>query len=375
MTNPLEQLALDIKHWARELGFQQAGITDCDLSFHEAKLQEWLDEGLHGDMGWMAEHGNKRSRPGELHENTVRVISVRMDYLPGDTRQVATLKDEEKAYVSRYALGRDYHKLIRKRLAQLGKQVEKRIAELIEQGLVSADQIPNQRPFVDSAPVLERALGEKSGLGWIGKNTMLIHPQAGSWFFLGEIYTNIPLPVDDNTIEDKCGECTACLKVCPTDAFIGSHKLDARRCISYLTIENKGAIPEEFRQPIGNRIYGCDDCQIICPWNKYAQSSEELDFFPRHKLDSPSLLHLFGWTEAQFLKNTEGSPIRRIGHEAWQRNLAVALGNAPQSLEILETLKQHLEVVSPMVAEHIEWAIERQEKGARRKRKVKRKNT
>ncbi len=359
-----KKLTEQIKTWGRELGFQQIGITDIDLGPHESYLKQWLNAGYQGEMTWMQDHGEKRFSPEALHPGTVRVISARMDYLPGDSKHIAVLKNSEQAYIARYALGRDYHKLIRKRLAQLAKKIENTIEGF---GLTA-----NQRPFVDSAPVMERPLAEKAGLGWAGKNTLIIHEKAGSWFFLGEIYTNIPLEIDTPAQKNRCGECTACLKVCPTDAFPKPYVLDARRCISYLTIEFKGIIPEEFRGPIGNRIFGCDDCQAICPWNKYAKPSCEKDFTPRHNLDAPDLLSLFLWTEKEFLKLTEGSPIRRVGYEFWLRNLAVALGNAPQSEKIINALKIRREQASDLVREHIDWAIAQQENPKRKKiRKIK----
>lgn len=361
-----QQLASDIKSWGRELGFQQVGITDIELGEQEARLQEWLAKGYHGSMDWLAAHGNKRSRPAELLPGTVRVISVRMDYLPGDTQQIKILKDPAKAYVSRYALGRDYHKLIRKRLGQLAQQIDAALpADHPRKG-----ELQN-RAFVDSAPVMERPLAEKAGLGWAGKHTLIINSSAGSWFFLGEIFTFLPLPIDQPEQPNQCGECTACLKVCPTDAFPRPYELDARRCISYLTIENKGAIPEEFREPIGNRIFGCDDCQAICPWNKYAQLSGETAFLPRHGLADSDLVDLFNWTEAEFLTNTEGSPIRRVGYEGWLRNLAVGLGNAPTDARIIEALNQKRPACSPLVQEHIDWALNQQMQSTRRrKRKI-----
>lgn len=360
----LNQLAADIKVWGRELGFQQVGITDIDLSDAEIRLKEWLAKGYHGTMDWMTAHGNKRSRPDELLPGTVRVISVRMDYLPGDTQQIAILKEPSKAYVSRYTLGRDYHKLIRKRLSQLAKQ--------IDDALPADYPLKGQnRAFVDSAPVMERPLAEKAGLGWQGKHTLIINSSAGSWFFLGEIFTFIPLPVDTPNQPNQCGECTACLKVCPTDAFTAPYQLDARRCISYLTIENKGSIPEEFREPMGNRIFGCDDCQAICPWNKYAQFTEETDFLPRHGLADTDLLQLFNWSEQEYLDRTEGSAIRRIGYEGWLRNIAIGLGNAPKDPLIVDALKAKRDTSSELVKEHIDWAISQQIKeNHRRKRKI-----
>lgn len=362
------QLAADIKRWGRELGFQQVGITDLDLSEQEARLQAWLAKGYHGSMEWMAAHGNKRSRPAELLPGTLRVICVRMDYLPGDTAQIKILKSPHKAYISRYTLGRDYHKLIRKRLSQLAQRIDAALPD----DHPGKGELQN-RAFVDSAPVMERALAEKAGLGWAGKHTLIINSNAGSWFFLGEIFTFLPLPVDQPEQPDRCGECTACLKVCPTDAFPRPYELDARRCISYLTIENKGAIPEEFREPIGNRVFGCDDCQAICPWNKYAQFTRETAFLPRHGLADSDLLDLFQWTEEEFLSRTEGSAIRRIGYEGWLRNLAVGLGNSPTTPETLAVLQNRRAACSPLVQEHIDWALAQlAQPGRRRKRKIRR---
>lgn len=374
MTTPVDiqqpvdfhQLAADIKGWGRELGFQQVGIADIDLSREEPLLQEWLNKGYQGSMEWLTAHGTKRSRPAELVPGTVRVISVRMDYLPGDTQQIKILKDPTKAYVSRYALGRDYHKLIRKRLAQLAQLIDKALPE----DFPGKGEVQN-RAFVDSAPVMERPLAEKAGLGWRGKHTLILNSTAGSWFFLGEIFTFLPLPIDQSSQPNQCGECTACLKVCPTDAFPRPYELDARRCISYLTIENKGAIPEEFREPMGNRVFGCDDCQAICPWNKYAQFSNESDFLPRHGMADSDLLTLFNWSEAEFLTNTEGSAIRRTGYEGWLRNLAVGLGNAPSNPQIVAALTAKRPQTSELVQEHIDWALAQQAKtNHRRKRKI-----
>ena len=341
-------LAKQIRAWSEELGFQQLGIATVELREHEAYLQKWLDAGYHGEMDYMQKHGTRRSRPEELIPDTIRVISVRMDYLPDGTQAEAVLNDSSKGYISRYAMGRDYHKLIRKRLAQLAAKIETQC----EGG--------EFRAFVDSAPVLERALAENAGLGWIGKNTMLINKRAGSWFFLGEIYTNLPLPADPVHTDKHCGSCSACLDICPTNAFVSPFKLDARRCISYLTIEHHGSIPEELRPLMGNRIYGCDDCQLVCPWNKFAQFTGETDFEPRHRLDNSELVELFMWTEEEFLKNTEGSAIRRIGYERWLRNLAVALGNAPSDIRISEVLKARKGFPSELVQEHIDWAIHAQ---------------
>lgn len=341
----LIQLSENIKLWGKELGFQQVGIADIDLKQHEAKLQQWLDNKYHGEMDYMEKHGMKRARPAELHPGTLRVISVRMDYLPENAQFARTLKNKDNAYISRYALGRDYHKVLRKRLKQLGQKIEQQVGKL------------GYRPFVDSAPVLERPLAEKAGLGWTGKHSLLIDAKNGSWFFIGELMVDLPLPVD-KPVEEKCGQCVACLKICPTQAIVAPYVVDGRRCISYLTIELQGAIPVEFRKAIGNRIYGCDDCQLICPWNRFANTTQEADYQARHQLEKQPLLDLFSWTEDQFLSNTEGSPIRRIGYERWLRNIAVALGNAPTSHEIVETLKNKLkDSDSELLNEHINWAL------------------
>lgn len=365
--NEFQVLNDAIQSWAVELGFDQVAITDTDPGKHKAYLQQWLDNGYQGDMQWMQTHQAQRNNPELLVPEALRVISVRMNYLPESTKQVKVLKDADKAYISRYALGRDYHKLIRKRLATLGKK----IAAYINNTPTIAKQL-NQRPFVDSAPVLEKAFAEKAGLGWIGKNTLVLHQEAGSWFFLGELITNIPLPISQQTVENQCGDCSACLKVCPTDAFVAPYQLDAKRCISYLTIELKNAIPEEFREAIGNRVFGCDDCQLICPWNKFAKHTKENDFSPRHQLDDSQLIDLFLWTEAEFLKHTEGSPIRRIGYERWLRNLAIGLGNANKSPAVIAALEKKKTIGSTMVQEHIDWAITRQHSSRRRVRKIKR---
>ncbi len=313
-------------------------------------------------MSWFERNEDKRLNPELLHPGTLRVLSFRMLYLPAQSAHIETLKDPNHAYIARYALGRDYHKLMRKRLAQLADQIFE----------AAKPMIADQRAFVDSAPVLERPLAEKAGLGWVGKHTLLLHRDVGSWFFLGEIFTNLPLPVDDRPVANECGECTACLKVCPTDAFPKPYVLDARRCISYLTIEHKGPIPEAFREPMGNRVFGCDDCQAICPWNKLAKPTDEKDFKPRHQLDNSALLDLFLWDEATFLKRTEGSPIRRIGYELWQRNLAVGLGNAPPSEAIRAALAARLAQATPLVQAHISWALEAQSQPQkRRQRKIK----
>ncbi|MCD1628950.1 tRNA epoxyqueuosine(34) reductase QueG [Marinobacter shengliensis] len=342
----LHALPDQIRAWASELGFADAGITCADTGPHAERLQQWLRAGYHGEMAYMADHGDKRYTPDALVPGTTRVISVRMDYLPAPDNPKQVLTDRETAYVTRYALGRDYHKLMRKRLATLAAKIDSAVSGY------------DYRAFVDSAPVLERGLAQRAGLGWIGKNNMLIHPKAGSFFFLGEIFTSAPLPVDQAFDSQHCGSCSACLEVCPTDAFVGAHLLDARRCISYLTIELKGPIPEELRSKMGNRVFGCDDCQLVCPWNKFNKPTRENDFQPRHGLDNSSLAELFLWTEDEFLKRTEGSAIRRTGYENWLRNLAVGLGNAPSTIPVIEALKQRADHPSALVREHVAWALQ-----------------
>ncbi|MDY6984497.1 MAG: tRNA epoxyqueuosine(34) reductase QueG [Pseudomonadota bacterium] len=339
-----------IKQWARELGFQQAGIADLDVAEHADHLRNWLANHYHGDMSYMERHAQLRADPQALVPGTLRVISLRMDYLPQDTQMARVLQNPRQAYVSRYALGRDYHKLIRRRIQQLADRIQQHIGEF------------GYRAFVDSAPVFERAFAEKAGLGWIGKNTMLINKRAGSWFFLGELFTDLPLPVDAKA-DFHCGTCTACLEICPTQAFVGPQLLDARRCISYLTIELRGSIPLDLRPLIGNRVFGCDDCQLCCPWNKFATPTREADFTPRHQLERAELVTLFNWSEEEFLRNTEGSPIRRIGYECWLRNLAVALGNAPSDAVVIEALRARTEHPSALVREHVEWALDRHRGG------------
>ncbi len=343
-----KNLAQQIKAWGQELGFSEVGITDIDLSKHETQLQRWLDAGYHGNMDYMAAHGMKRARPAELVPGTQRVISVKMNYLPPDAGFAKTLKNSEKAYISRYALGRDYHKLMRNRLKKLGQKIELEIGEY------------GFRPFVDSAPVLERQLAEKAGLGWRGKHSLLINKEAGSWFFLGELFVDLPLPIDAENTFEGCGKCVACITLCPTGAIVEPYVVDARKCISYLTIELQGPIPEQYRTLLGNRIYGCDDCQLVCPWNRYGQLTDENDFHPRIQLKDKDLLELFAWDEATFLKNTEGSPIRRIGHERWLRNLAVGLGNAEFSPSIIHALEDKSLACSELVLEHINWALQQQ---------------
>ncbi|MDA0790759.1 MAG: tRNA epoxyqueuosine(34) reductase QueG [Proteobacteria bacterium] len=342
-----------IRTWGRELGFQQVGITDTDLGTHEARLNAWLAAGFHADMEYMSHHGRKRSRPGELLPGAIRVISVRMDYLTGERDMHSSLDSDERAYVARYALGRDYHKVLRARLRKLELRINEHLTACGE-----PDQVA--RVFTDSAPVLEKALAEKAGLGWIGKNTLLLNESAGSWFFLGEIYTNLALPIDDTPAINRCGSCHACMDICPTDAIVAPYSLDSRRCISYHTIENRGVIPVHIRENMGNRVFGCDDCQIVCPWNRYAQPSAETDFSPRHHLDTATLLELFAWSEDDYLKRTAGSAIRRTGYQGWLRNIAIGLGNASPHPRILAALEARLGDASDLVSEHIRWAISKQ---------------
>ena len=341
----LSHLAAAIKTWGQELGFQRIGIADIDLATAERRLLDWLAAGFHGTMAYMARHGAKRSRPAALIPGTARVIAARMDYLPPDAAEPWTvLRRAEMGYVSRYALGRDYHKVLRRRLQRLADRIAAAVGPF------------GHRVFVDSAPVLEKALAERAGLGWIGKHSNLLDRQAGSWFFLGEIYVDLPLPLDAPPTA-HCGRCTACLEVCPTQAIVAPYRVDARRCISYHTIELAGPIPLEFRRAMGNRIYGCDDCQLVCPWNRFARPSVEPDFRARHGLDAPSLVELFRWSETEFLRRTEGSAIRRIGHWRWLRNVAVALGNAPPTPAVVETLKTRQSHPSELVREHVQWAL------------------
>jgi epoxyqueuosine reductase len=337
-------LATRIRGIARELGFQRCGISDIELGADEAYLRDWLAQGLYGSMDWMARHGDKRARPDELIPGTLRVISVGLDYGQDEDAAWATLADSERAYVARYALGRDYHKLMRQRLQKLADRIADEIGPF------------GHRVFVDSAPVLERALARNAGLGWIGKHTCLIDKDGGSWFFLGEVYVDLPLPVDAPA-SAYCGTCERCIDVCPTQAITAPHRLDARRCIAYLTIEHEGAIEEELRPLIGNRIFGCDDCQLVCPWNKFAKRTDEPDFRARNALDRASLVELFAWTEAEFLQRSEGSAIRRSGYERWLRNIAIALGNAPTTPAILAALQSRSGIDNAVVREHVEWAL------------------
>jgi epoxyqueuosine reductase len=337
---------------ARELGFDALGVASVDLAEDERHLIDWLDAGFHGDMDYMQRHGSMRSRPPELAPGTVRVVSVRMNYWPGEAREADDVLAEPTAgYVSRYALGRDYHKIMRRALAQLAEDLVRHIGTF------------GYRVCVDSAPVLEKALARNAGLGWIGKHTNLLARDAGSYFFLGEILTDLPLPVDAEA-SAHCGTCDACITACPTQAIIGPYRLDARRCISYLTIEHKGAIPVELRRGLGNRIYGCDDCQLVCPWNKFARTAAHPDFKVRHGLDSLQLTTLFGWTESEFDERMRGSAIYRLGYERWLRNIAVALGNAPSSPDVIAALGARREDASPLVREHVAWALEQHDSGA-----------
>jgi epoxyqueuosine reductase len=340
-----QQLLDDIRRWSRELGFAGVGIASIELGADETRLQEWLAAGFHGELGYMARHGARRTRPALLVPGTVSCISARLDYWPARAADPqATLERGELGYVSRYALGRDYHKVMRNRLAKLCRRIEAAIGPF------------GHRVFSDSAPVMEKALARNAGLGWIGKHTNLIHREAGSYFFLGEIYLDIELPVSEPA-SAHCGSCSACLPACPTGAIVAPYRIDARRCISYLTIELKGSIPLEFRRAIGNRIFGCDDCQLVCPWNKFAKPVADGDFAPRHGLDRSALVELFQWSEAQFQERTAGSAIRRIGYERWLRNIAVALGNAPASLDVSAALEARADDPSSLVREHVRWAL------------------
>jgi epoxyqueuosine reductase len=339
-------LARAIKAWGRELGFQAVGIADTDLAAAEGRLAEWLAAGYHGEMDYMARHGSKRARPEQLRPGTLRVISARMNYRPQAAAAWSVIGTPEQAYIARYATGRDYHKVLRRRLQQLASRIEREIGAF------------GYRVYTDSAPVMEVELAAKSGLGWRGKHTLLLSHDAGSYFFLGEIYTDLPLPADA-PVADHCGSCSKCLDICPTRAIVAPYRVDARRCISYLTIELKGAIPVELRALIGNRVYGCDDCQLACPWNRYAEVSAEPDFRVRHGLDGAQLVDLFAWSESQFHERMAGSAIHRIGFERWSRNLAVGLGNAPRSEAVLGALRSRAGDASALVREHVAWALQR----------------
>lgn len=340
----MQNLIIHIKEWGKELGFQQIGVSDIDLHQAETRLVEWLNQKFHGEMHYMHRHGLMRSRPADLVQGTIRIISARMNYLPEEQSRSEQLLDHPtKAYISRYALGRDYHKVLRSKLKTLAQRIQDSIGTY------------GYRVFVDSAPVLEKPLAEKAGLGWIGKHTNLINKNSGSWFFLGELYTDLPLPVDKPE-KSHCGSCRTCLDICPTGAIVGPYELDARRCISYLTIELKGRIPIKFRKLIGNRIYGCDDCQIFCPWNKFAKQTDEPDFTPRHNLNTSDLTELFLWSEETWRNKTRGSAIRRIGYKQWLRNIAVALGNAESSTEVIDALNSRINIADELVGEHVKWA-------------------
>jgi epoxyqueuosine reductase len=347
LTTDLVSLTGDIKTWSRELGFQEIGISDAkaDTSRVETGLLEWLNKGYHGNMDYMAKHGARRSHPEKLIPGTLRVISVRMNYSSPKARDSwQVMQESDKAFISRYALGRDYHKVLRSRLQKLADKIVTKVGHF------------NYRVFTDSAPVMEVEWAQRSGLGWRGKHTLLLSREAGSMFFLGEIYTDLSLSIDSPT-DNHCGTCTKCIDICPTKAIIGPYRLDARRCISYLTIEHKGSIPEPLRPLIGNRVYGCDDCQLICPWNKYAAATDEGDFTVRNGLDDTSLVELFSWSKEEFDTKLAGSPIRRIGHEQWLRNLAIGLGNASSSKNISGALKARYNDNSHLVREHVRWAL------------------
>lgn len=349
----LAEIPAHIAAWARELGFASAGIAHLTLTEDYAHLQRWLAEGHHGGMEYMARHAGLRGEPARLRPGTLGVISVRMDCRPDAEAAERVLADDERAYIARYALGRDYHKLMRSRLLKLAARIEQAIGP------------HGYRVFADSAPVLEKALARNARLGWIGKNTLLLNRDGGSWFFLGEIYTDLPLaPSAEPALQNHCGSCSACIDVCPTAAIVAPYTLDARRCISYLTIEHHGSIPVELRPLIGNRVFGCDDCQLVCPWNRYARTTAESDFTPRHGLDTPRLAALFGWDETEWLRRSEGMALRRLGHARWLRNLAVALGNARPSDEARLALTQRLEHPDEVVREHVAWALQQQTREA-----------
>ena len=345
-TSDLNLLATRIKSWGQEFGFQQVGITDTNLSEVENCLNDWLNLGMHGEMHYMVRHGSRRTRPQELISGTIRIISVRMDYFPPQSKSISdVLNDSVLAFVSRYAMGRDYHKLIRKRLEKLARRIQDEIGDF------------SYRAFADSAPVMEKPIAQKAGLGWIGKHSNVLNRRAGSWFFLGELYTDLPLPVDSPET-DHCGSCTSCISVCPTNAIVEPYIVDARKCISYLTIEYKGSIPLEFRPLMGNRIFGCDDCQMVCPWNRFSNNSDEPGFQVRNQLDSVSLCEVFSWTEEEFMQKTEGSAIRRLGYEMWLRNVAVALGNARSTRQVIRSLNNRKNHSSCLVREHVSWALD-----------------
>lgn len=338
------ELRDNIKSWAAALGFAQIGITDCDTADADERLQTWLAQKFQGDMKYMENHREFRKYPEKLVPGTLRIISVRMDYLPENHNSIEVLENNTKAYISRYALGRDYHKVLRQRLNQLAEKINAVVAD------------HHYRAFTDSAPIFERKLAEKAGIGWTGKNTMIMNQHAGSFFFLGELFTNIPLPLDA-PVTAHCGSCTACIDICPTKAIVAPYQIDARRCISYLTIEHKGSIDPALRPLMGNRIYGCDDCQLFCPWNKFAKTTTIADFKPRHDLKEADLIDLFSWSEETFLKKTEGSAMRRAGYISWLRNIAIALGNAETTKMVISALRTRQNHESPVVREHVIWAL------------------
>lgn len=359
-TNDFNQLTADIKSWGLALGFDHIGITDTDLQAAEIKHQAWVAKGFHGEMDYMAKHGVKRTQPAELVPNTIRVISARLDYLPPNAADSeAVMNDSSKAFISRYALGRDYHKVMRNKLQKLSAKIQSELANYASNILGGGNF--EYRVFTDSAPVLEVELAEKAGLGWRGKHTLLLNKSRGSWFFLGEIYTNLPLAIDEPS-PNHCGTCRSCIDICPTQAITAPYEVDARRCISYLTIELKGSIPLEFRPLIGNRVYGCDDCQLYCPWNKFAEITNEPDFFVKNGLDDISLVDCFYWSEATFKKNMAGSAIYRIGYTQWLRNIAIGLGNAASTHEVITALQSRMHDESPLLREHVAWALERHQK-------------
>ncbi|MCC7096267.1 MAG: tRNA epoxyqueuosine(34) reductase QueG [Thermomonas sp.] len=348
------KLAANIKRWAREFGFADAGITDIDLGDAAEGLRAFLAAGHHGDMHWLDERAHLRTHPDELHPGTLRVISLRMDYAPPDIKNAwDVLRDDGRAYISRYSLGRDYHRMIRRRLQRFADHIQSSIGHF------------GYRVFCDSAPIMEKPLAQKAGLGWRGKHTLTLSRSGGSYFFLGEILTDLPLPIDA-PVPNHCGSCTRCIDICPTAAIIAPYKLDARRCITYLNIEHKGSIDPELRPLMGNRIFGCDDCQLICPWNKYAKVTVEPDFASRHGLDHARLIDLFGWNEATYLDKTEGMALRRAGHESWLRNIAIALGNAAYAQAVVDALNTRLDHPSEVVREHVQWALAQQEEKRRK---------
>ena len=346
-----QELATDIHNWGEQLGFAEIGIASAEISHHQRYLEEWLKNNYHGEMAYMARHSDLRSDPTKLFPGAKSIICLRLDYLNHATKPKNILASDSSAYISRYALGRDYHKVIRGKLKKLVRRIEDHLTKKKYHNF-------RARVFTDSAPILEKAYAEQAGIGWIGKNTLLLNEQAGSWFFLGEILTNLPLPASDKSPINRCGSCSACIEVCPTKAFVAPYELDARKCISYLTIEHKGIIDEDLRALMGNKIFGCDDCQLTCPWSRNAPETNEMDFSPRHNLDSSALLELFMWTEEEFMARTEGSAIRRTGYLGWIRNIAIALGNGSSSQAIIRALESK-KGLSDMTDEHIDWAINR----------------